>query len=308
MKNQKITLATVKLQKSQESFLLLSLTDCEREKEMKIKFLPTGQEIENDPNKTLLQLCTENQIEIRSICKGVPSCAECRVKIVGGEHNVLPPTKAEIGVVGSNYFIDQRRLACQVHCFGEVTVDITEQIERSETQNKKVRGFRAANQKGVVETHAKQGTMVLEEPAEIKPEQKPQQQRPQHNRPQQQQSRSQNQGGQGGDNGGGQHSNQNNNRGGNRNAQNNHQRQDRQANQSQGQNQRDHQSAQGKQAQGRSGQVNQNNNQRNQNPRNNNQNQGPQNNNRNGNQRNNQPNNNRGGGSDSGNGESDPQG
>lgn len=247
---------------------------------MKIKFLPTGQEIENDPNKTLLQLCTENQIEIRSICKGVPSCAECRVKIVGGEHNVLPPTKAEIGVVGSNYFIDQRRLACQVHCFGEVTVDITEQIERSETQNKKVRGFRAANQKGVVETHAKQGTMVLEEPAEVKPEQKPQQQRPQHNRPPQQQSRSQN----------------------------HHQRQDRQVNQSQGQNQRDHQSAQGKQAQGRSGQVNQNNNQRNQNPRNNNQNQGPQNNNRNGSQRNNQPNNNRGSGSDSGNGESDPQG
>lgn len=130
---------------------------------MKIKFLPNNQEIEGDPNKSLLQLCTENHIEIRSICKGVPSCAECRIRIVSGEHNILPPSKAELAVVGSNYFIDQRRLACQVRCFGNVTVDITEQIERSETQTKKVRGFRAQNQRGAVETHAKQGTMILEE-------------------------------------------------------------------------------------------------------------------------------------------------
>lgn len=261
---------------------------------MKIKFLPTGQEIDNDPNKTLLQLCTENHIEIRSICKGVPSCAECRVKIVGGEHNVLPPTKTEIAVVGSNYFIDQRRLACQVHCFGEVTVDITEQIERSETQNKKVRGFRAANQKGVIETHAKQGTMVLEEPVEVKSEQKPQQHRPQQRDQQKNQPRPQNQEGHSGGN-----------RGGNRNAQNNHQRQDRQDNQ-----------GQGKQTQGRSGPGNQNNNQgnthqqRNQNSRGSNQNQGSHNNSRNNNQKNHQTNNNRGGGSGagSGRGESNSQG
>lgn len=130
---------------------------------MKIKFLPTGQEIQVDPNKTLLQLCTENHIEIKSICKGIPNCAECRVKIVEGEHNVLPPSKAELAVVGSNYFIDQRRLSCQVRCFGDVVVDITEQIERADTQTKKVRGFRAQNQKGQVDSHAKQGTLVLEE-------------------------------------------------------------------------------------------------------------------------------------------------
>jgi 2Fe-2S ferredoxin len=133
---------------------------------MKIKFLPTGQEIEGDPNKSLLKICTENKIEIKSICKGVPSCAECRVKIVSGEYNVLPPSKAEISLIGSNYFIDQRRLACQLHCFGDVVVDIGEQIERGETQNKKVRGFRLQNQKGTpTESHAKQGILVLEENA-----------------------------------------------------------------------------------------------------------------------------------------------
>lgn len=130
---------------------------------MKVKFLPTGKEIEATPNKSLLQLCNENQVEIKSICKGVPSCAECRIKIVEGEHNVLPPSKAEISLIGSNYFIDQRRLSCQVRCFGDITVDLTEQIERAEIQTKKVRGFRVQNQKGGGETHAKQGTLILEE-------------------------------------------------------------------------------------------------------------------------------------------------
>lgn len=127
---------------------------------MKIKFVPTGQEIEANPNKTLLQMCTENKIEIRSICKGVPSCAECRVKIVAGEGNVVQPGRAELSLVGTNYFLDGRRLACQVRCFGDITVDITEQIERTDNPNKKVRGFRSAQNNDA--TTAVQGTLILE--------------------------------------------------------------------------------------------------------------------------------------------------
>jgi 2Fe-2S ferredoxin len=131
---------------------------------MKIKFVPTLMEVEGTPNKSLLQICVENKIEIRSICKGVPSCAECRIRIVEGEHNVLPPSKAELAVVGTNYFIDQRRLSCQVRCFGDITVDITEQMDQKDNQNKKVRGYRAQGQRGAVpESKAVQGTLVLEE-------------------------------------------------------------------------------------------------------------------------------------------------
>lgn len=133
---------------------------------MKIKFIPINKEIDGDPNKSLLQLCTENGIEIKSICKGIPNCAECRVKIAEGDHNVLPPNKAELSLIGTNYFIDQRRLSCQVRCFGDVTVDITEQLERSESQTKKVRGWRSPNQKGNVETHAVQDTLILQEKEE----------------------------------------------------------------------------------------------------------------------------------------------
>ena len=129
---------------------------------MKIKFLPTGQEIEGNPNKTLLQLCTENNIEIRSICKGVPSCAECRVRISSGESNLIPPNPAELSLIGTNYFMDGRRLSCQVRCFGPVTVDLAEQIDRQDNPNKKVRGFRNQATRSQ-ETRAVQGTLVLEE-------------------------------------------------------------------------------------------------------------------------------------------------
>ena len=131
---------------------------------MKIRFLPSGQEIEVDSNKSLLKLCTENKIEIRSLCKGVPSCAECRVRIVEGESFILPPTGKEKAILGSNYFLDGRRLSCQVYCFGPVTVDLTEQLERTDPKNKKIRGFRRKNEKekpSVGESHVKKDIMML---------------------------------------------------------------------------------------------------------------------------------------------------
>jgi 2Fe-2S ferredoxin len=127
---------------------------------MKIKFLPQNIEVEANSDKSLLQIANENQIEIHSVCKGVPSCAECRVRVVKGDRNVLPPNKAELALIGTNYFIDGRRLSCQVHCFGDVTIDLTEQVERQDNQVKKIRGFRSNKQ---VESKAVNDMMLLNE-------------------------------------------------------------------------------------------------------------------------------------------------
>ncbi|MBC7370283.1 MAG: 2Fe-2S iron-sulfur cluster binding domain-containing protein [Bdellovibrionaceae bacterium] len=126
---------------------------------MKIKFMPQNIEVDANPNKSLLQIATENNIEIKSICKGVPSCAECRVNLSEGENNVIPPNKTELNLIGTNWHIDGRRLSCQVRCFGDVTVDMTEQLERQANQTKKVRGFRS--QKTQQESQAVQDTMIL---------------------------------------------------------------------------------------------------------------------------------------------------
>lgn len=77
-----------------------------------------------------MHVAQDNGIYIKSVCKGVPSCAECRVRIVDGDHNVLPPGSEELSLIGTGYFIDRRRLACQLKCFGDITVDMTEQLEK----------------------------------------------------------------------------------------------------------------------------------------------------------------------------------
>lgn len=128
---------------------------------MKIKLHPTGQELPGDPNKTVLQICFENKVELKSLCKGVPSCAECRVRVLAGEHNLIPPSKAELSLIGTSYYIDGRRLACQLRAFGDVSIDITEHLNAQDQSAKKVRGFRVADK--AFDSKAVQGTLILEE-------------------------------------------------------------------------------------------------------------------------------------------------
>lgn len=94
---------------------------------MKVKFLPSNKEVEIKPGQSVMHLAEDNGIYIKSVCRGVPSCAECRVRVVEGEQNVFPPATAELGLIGSGWFIDRRRLSCQMQCIGDITVDLTEQ-------------------------------------------------------------------------------------------------------------------------------------------------------------------------------------
>ncbi len=128
---------------------------------MKIKVLPQGIEFLGNSNQSLLEQCLENKIMIRSICRGGLSCAECRIRIVEGDANVLPPSRAEVGLLGSNYYLDGRRLACQVRVFGPITIDVTEQLSRSDESLKKVRGI---PQDKLKSSQAVIKTMVLDEP------------------------------------------------------------------------------------------------------------------------------------------------
>jgi 2Fe-2S ferredoxin len=127
---------------------------------MKVTFIPLNKSIEIKPEESLLKAAKINGINIKSLCKGEAICCECRIKIVGGENNILPPTKNEISAIGSGYFIDQRRLACQVRCFGDITVDISEQLQKTETQSKKMKGVKKGT---VLESQAIQDTYLLKE-------------------------------------------------------------------------------------------------------------------------------------------------
>jgi 2Fe-2S ferredoxin len=97
---------------------------------MKVKFVPQDVEFEIKPGQTVMDLAHEKGIPVHSTCNGMPSCAECRVRVTDGDWNVNPPSRKELSLIGTGYYIDQRRLSCQMLCFGDITVDTTEQIAK----------------------------------------------------------------------------------------------------------------------------------------------------------------------------------
>jgi ferredoxin len=106
---------------------------------MKVKFLPSGEEYEIEFNETILHLAQRSGHHIQSVCKGIPSCAECRVQIKEGEHHVLPPSKKELDLIGTAHYVDMSRLSCQLRCFGDVVVDLSEQLEKEKRVSQKPR-------------------------------------------------------------------------------------------------------------------------------------------------------------------------
>ncbi len=99
---------------------------------MKVKFVPQNIECEIKPGQSVMHVAQDANLYIKSVCKGVPSCAECRVRVTEGDHNVLPPGSEELALIGSGHFIDRRRLSCQLKCFGDITIDLSEQIQKQQ--------------------------------------------------------------------------------------------------------------------------------------------------------------------------------
>ena len=126
---------------------------------MKVKFVPQNIELEIKPNQSVMNLAHENGITIKSVCNGMPSCAECRVRLVEGDANVLPPGVKELSLIGTGHFIDQRRLSCQLICFGDITVDLSEQIEKAK-ESTSARKFLAKQKDVGVESHAISGNLI----------------------------------------------------------------------------------------------------------------------------------------------------
>jgi len=129
---------------------------------MKVKFMPQDIEVEIKPGQSVLNVAQDNDIHIQSVCKGIPSCAECRVQVIDGAGNILPPMDEELDLIGTAHFVNSSRLSCQMRCFGSVTVDLTEQIGKEKESSKQPQG-RVAKKEGE-ESFAVMGN-ILEENA-----------------------------------------------------------------------------------------------------------------------------------------------
>lgn len=127
---------------------------------MKVKFVPQNVELEIKPGQSVMHLAEDNGIYVKSVCRGVPSCAECRVRIVEGETNVFQPVAAELALIGTGHFIDRRRLACQLQCIGDITVDMSEQIAKQQG----LIGGRKAKAAKAIGDRVEEETVIRSEP------------------------------------------------------------------------------------------------------------------------------------------------
>ncbi len=134
---------------------------------MKVKFLPQSISVDIKSGKSVMELAKENQLPVSSSCNGMCSCAECRVYIVEGEAHVLPPSAKEVELIGGGHFIDNRRLSCQLFCFGDVTVDLSEQVEREKQGGMIKKQFLKQNSKDDTEKSSSVGGILVEQDQEI---------------------------------------------------------------------------------------------------------------------------------------------
>lgn len=130
---------------------------------MKVKFVPQNVEYEIKQGQTVMDLAHEKGLPVRSTCNGLPSCAECRVKVVDGEWNLNPPSRKELNLIGTGYYIDQRRLSCQMLCFGDVTVDLQEQVEKGAEGPVTKKFLTKVHKASAEESHSLGGVLIEQE-------------------------------------------------------------------------------------------------------------------------------------------------
>lgn len=133
---------------------------------MKLKFVPQNIEIDVDSSKTVLEISREQGLEIQSSCNGMCSCGDCRVFIREGESNLLLPSAKELKLIGQGHYIDQRRLACQLYCFGDVVVDLSEQEEKN-SQGKISQQFLKRAQKNSPDEARSKSDILIEDDEDI---------------------------------------------------------------------------------------------------------------------------------------------
>lgn len=134
---------------------------------MKLKFIPHNIEVDVEPDKSVLEVSRELGLRVQSSCNGMCNCGDCRIFVKEGETNLLLPTAKELRLIGQGHYVDQRRLACQLYCFGDVVVDLSEQEERANQGKISQQFLKRAQKKSPDEARSK-SDILIEDDEDIK--------------------------------------------------------------------------------------------------------------------------------------------
>ena len=91
----------------------------------KVTLRPSGEIVEVEEGRNLLEALREKNIYIKSSCGGHATCSDCVLKVVSGEDYITPPPFSELKLLGNVFHITKERLACQTCLTGDITVDIS---------------------------------------------------------------------------------------------------------------------------------------------------------------------------------------
>ena len=90
-----------------------------------VRFLPSGESFRVVPRATLMRAVLRAGLPLARSCRGVAVCAACRVRIVAGAENLLPPGEAESALAKREPLRQGERYACQARAVGDVTITTT---------------------------------------------------------------------------------------------------------------------------------------------------------------------------------------
>jgi 2Fe-2S ferredoxin len=91
----------------------------------KVKFLPSGIEVNAREGDALLDIALANDISIQHACGGFCACTTCHCEVISGEANLEAPDADELerlDVLENR--TAQSRLACQSKVRGDVVVRV----------------------------------------------------------------------------------------------------------------------------------------------------------------------------------------
>jgi uncharacterized 2Fe-2S/4Fe-4S cluster protein (DUF4445 family) len=87
-----------------------------------IDFEPLGRHYEAQAGQTLLEIAQAAGVGLASICGGLGTCEECRLRLVSGK--LIPPTLVEQASLSKEDLATGFRLACQAEPLSDVKLDI----------------------------------------------------------------------------------------------------------------------------------------------------------------------------------------
>lgn len=91
-----------------------------------VRFILDGEQwiAEVNDGENLLEASRRVDAPVQTLCNGIASCIQCRVKIVEGGDNLSKPGSLERDRIGNIFHLTGERMGCQAEVHGDVVVEI----------------------------------------------------------------------------------------------------------------------------------------------------------------------------------------